>query len=358
MMAGITALVLGFWLAPKFIRRLSGFCQPERGSDVMGEIAKKGGRVPTMGGLLILVASLASSLLWVRPNTLVLSALLVYVCASATGLWDDWRKVAHGDGISEREKSAGLTLSALAGAVVLLGNGETQAKAIEIWVPFLSSPVLTADMLPLWAGIAVAVAGFWVVTFCSSNAVNLTDGIDGLSIGCVITTLLSFGVITYLSGHSIFARYLKISPVPGAGELLVLTAALLGGCVVFLWHNSKPAAIYMGDVGSLGLGGYIGAMAFICNQPLLLPIIGGVFVVEAGSALAQRIYFKRTRASGGKGMLIFKMTPLHHHFQTVRREGALLQMPFRRWADEKIVVRFWLVSLLCGILGLATLKLR
>jgi phospho-N-acetylmuramoyl-pentapeptide-transferase len=362
MLAGATALVAGFILAPRIIGVLNPYRQPERPKDEMDDIAKKSGTVPTMGGAVILVPALLSALLWVRPNVPVIAALIVYLGMSAVGFVDDYKKVFQQNpkGLSELGKTVGLVLAALPAIALLLAEPSTRTQAIEVWVPFMKTALLDANTLPLWLGVGVATAFFVVVTFCSSNAVNLTDGMDGLSVGCVITTLLCFGLIAYLSGHADFARYLHISRVHGSGELAVFTAAILGGCMAFLWHNAKPAEIYMGDVGALGLGGYIGALAFITNHPFLLVVIGGVFVVEAFSALLQRLYFKRTKGRGpdGDGLRIFKKTPIHHHFQMETKPGALLQWPKERWADEKIIVRFWMISLLCGIIGLATLKLR
>ena len=202
-------------------------------------------------------------------------------------------------------------------------------------------PLVPAGTIPAAAVVVLASAFFWLVCVGSSNAVNLTDGLDGLAIGCVITTTLTFGVVAYLAGHREFADYLMISPVRDANELTVVCAALLGGSFVFLWYNAAPAEVYMGDVGALGLGGLIGAIAFMINQPVLLVLVGAVFVVEAASVIIQRQYYKRT---GGKR--IFLMAPIHHHFQ---KKG---------WPVTKIVVRFWLLSLLCAIAGLVTLKLR
>ncbi|MDR2844698.1 MAG: phospho-N-acetylmuramoyl-pentapeptide-transferase [Puniceicoccales bacterium] len=361
MMAGITALVIGFIIAPRLIRFLNPFRQPELDAGTMGELAKTGGKIPTMGGAIILVPALLSAFLWLHFNVAVAVALFVYLGMSTVGFIDDYVKVFRNNpnGISPKAKMAGLTLVALLGIAVLLLESSTRNQAIEIWVPFVKTAVLSADTLPLWAGAAVAVVFFWLVTVSSSNAVNLTDGMDGLSVGCVITTLFCFGLIAYLSGHAVFASYLHISRVVGAGELTVLTAAILGGCMAFLWHNALPATIYMGDVGALGLGGVIGAIAFITNQPFLLIIIGGVFVAEAASVIIQTSYYKRTKGLGknGEGLRIFKMAPLHHHF---RKEGVLsfLTSPDKRWADSKIIIRFWMISFLCGLIGLATLKLR
>jgi phospho-N-acetylmuramoyl-pentapeptide-transferase len=292
---------------------------------------------------MILFPVLISTLLWARPNVYVFAALIVYVGMSLVGWVDDYKKVSKKshDGISARTKLAGQTLFALLAVGLLLLSSESWEKALELWVPFVKYPVITWQTFPLWLGVPLACAFFSIVSVGSSNAVNLTDGLDGLAIGCVISTTLIFGIVAYLAGHNEFSSYLNISHVTGSGELGVLCAALMGGSIVFLWYNASPAEVYMGDVGALGLGGVIGAIAFMIDQPFLLVIVGAVFVVEALSVVIQVAYFKRT---GGKR--IFLMTPIHHHFQ---KKG---------WPVTKIVIRFWLLSLLCGIAGLITLKLR
>jgi len=381
-MAGFTALAIGFLIAPKLLSALRHLRQPERDKKLMGELAKEGGKVPTMGGLLILLPVIIATLLWARlDNSYIWAALVVYIGMSAVGWVDDYRKVVkkNADGISGREKLAGQALSALAAFAILVSFPESRAKMCELWVPFEKNPIVSADTpesvrgdfeknsegfrkmkpelqetlvasrtplvpagtIPVALVIVVAAAFFALVSVGSSNAVNLTDGLDGLAIGCVITTALTFGVAAYLAGHREFADYLLISPVRGGGELGVICAALLGGSFVFLWYNAAPAEVYMGDVGALGLGGLIGSIAFMINMPFLLVIVGAVFVVEALSVMIQVTYFKRT---GGKR--IFLMTPIHHHFQ---KKG---------WPVTKIVTRFWLLSLLCSIVGLITLKLR
>ncbi|MDR1497183.1 MAG: phospho-N-acetylmuramoyl-pentapeptide-transferase [Puniceicoccales bacterium] len=348
MMAGTTALVGGFLVAPWLLRKLDNLRQPEREAALMGEdIVKKGVQVPTMGGFLVLLPAMFAVFLWVRFNVQVAAVIIVYLGMSAVGFVDDYLKIRKNDsaGLSEWAKMAGLVAAALPAVVLLLATPGAQAATIEIWVPFLKVAALSADALPLWLGAAVAVVFFCVVTTGASNAVNFTDGLDGLAIGCVIASMLTFGLVAYLSGHAVFSNYLNISHVNGAGELAVLLGAVIGGAMVFLWYNAEPAQVYMGDLGALGLGGLIGAVAFVTNHPFLLVIVGGVFVVEAMSVIIQRVYYKHTKRRG-EGRRIFKMTPIHHHFQ---KEG---------WANSKIVVRFWMLALLCGIVGLATLKLR
>jgi phospho-N-acetylmuramoyl-pentapeptide-transferase len=342
-LAGVTALVLGLALAPAILRRLAALRQPERDARLMGDLAKEGGKVPTMGGLLIAAAMLPSALLWVKPSLPVLAALVCLLGMGALGLWDDWLKVRRGnaDGISARTKLAGqLAVAALAFGL-LLASPALRVLVAQVWVPGLSEPVWPAAGVP--AALALLVAGgfFALVGVGASNAVNLTDGLDGLAAGCVLSVTLVLGVVAYLAGDLRHAEYLRLAHVPGAGELGVLCCALAGGTLVFLWHNAAPAEVYMGDVGALGIGGFLGAVACLIHQPFLLAVAGGVFVLEALSVLLQVAWYRRT---GGRRL--FLMAPIHHHFQ---RLG---------WPATKVVVRFWILSFLFGLLGLLTLKLR
>lgn len=344
-LAGVTALLLGLLCSGYLIKRLSRLRQPERSAQLMGELAKEGGKVPTMGGLIIAVAMIPSVLLWARLNVLVLAALWCLVGMGLVGLYDDWLKVRHGssEGISARVKLAGQGLVALLAVGIVLLDPAYRASLCEIWLPVMSGPIWSASSGGLPYLVCLSVATGFIVLVCvgSSNAVNLTDGLDGLAIGCVLITTMILGGVAYLAGHHELAAYLRISYVSGAGELAVFCAALVGGSLVFLWHNAAPAEVYMGDVGALGLGGGLGAVACLMHQPFLLAIVGGVFVFEALSVILQVAYFKRTG-----GQRLFLMTPIHHHFQ---KKG---------WPATKVVTRFWILSLLCGLLGLLSLKLR
>jgi len=351
-MAGLTSLALGMFFSGRLIALLSRLRQPERSASLMGNLAKEGGKVPTMGGLIIAVAMIPSVLLWARLNVLVLASLWCLIGMGAVGLYDDWLKVRHGsaDGISARMKLVGQFGVALIAFGILLFDpsfrdlSPTYRNSLcEIWLPILNGPLWSAQSFgwPLFACLGVAGAFFMLVCVGCSNAVNLTDGLDGLAIGCVLITTMILGSVAYLAGHHEFSTYLRISYVPGAGELAVFCSALVGGSLVFLWHNAAPAEIYMGDVGALGIGGGLGAVACLMHQPFLLAIVGGVFVFEALSVILQVAYFKRT---GGKRF--FLMTPIHHHFQKLG------------WPATKVVARFWILSFLCGLLGLLSLKLR
>ncbi len=344
-LAGFTALLLGMLFSRRMINALAVLRQPERSAKLMGELAKEGGKVPTMGGLLIGAAVIPAILLWAQPNVLVLATLFCLVGMGGVGLWDDWLKVKHNsaDGISGRTKLAGQALVALGALLIVLCDANYRTSLCEIWLPILNGPIWSADSLGLPFVVCLVVASLFIILVCvgCSNAVNLTDGLDGLAIGCVLITTLILGLVAYLVGNHIFASYLRISYVPGAGELAIFASALIGGSLVFLWHNAAPAELYMGDVGALGLGGALGCMACLMHQPFLLAIVGGVFVIEALSVMLQVAYFKRTG-----GQRLFLMTPIHHHFQKLG------------WPSTKVVTRFWILSLLCGLLGLLTLKIR
>ena len=343
-LAGVTALLLGLAVSGPVLRALSRLRQPERDARLMGELAKEGGKVPTMGGLLIAAATLPAALLWAKPTPAVAAALACLLGMGALGLWDDWLKVRRGnaDGISARAKLAGQgAVAALAYAIWVLASGDQGALASEVWVPGLARPVVSPELLAPSLALVLAGAFFVLVATGASNAVNLTDGLDGLAIGCVLSVTLILGVVAYLAGDVRHADYLLIRHVPGAGELGVLCCALAGGSLVFLWHNAAPAEVYMGDVGALGIGGFLGATACLIHQPFLLAVAGGVFVLEAASVILQVAWFRRT---GGRRL--FLMTPIHHHFQ---RLG---------WPSTKVVARFWILSFLFGLLGLLTLKLR
>jgi phospho-N-acetylmuramoyl-pentapeptide-transferase len=344
-LAGFTSLALGMLLSGPIIRALSRLRQPERSKALMGDLAKEGGKVPTMGGLLIGAAMIPSVLLWARPNVLVLASLFCLVGMGLVGFVDDWLKVRHGssDGISARAKLGGQAIVALLAIGIVLLDPSYRHGLCEVWLPVLNGPVWSDHVLGLPFGVCLAAAIVFIALVCMgcSNAVNLTDGLDGLAIGCVIITTTIFGAVAYLAGRLDFATYLRISYVPGAGELAVFCAALVGGSLVFLWHNAAPAEVYMGDVGALGIGGALGCVACLMRQPFLLAIVGGVFVVEAVSVILQVAYFKRTG-----GQRLFLMTPIHHHFQ---KKG---------WPATKVVARFWILSFLCGLLGLLSLKIR
>lgn len=343
--AAVTATLVGFIIGPWLIARLRRLKFGQHyDDDRTGELAAKFDKknTPTMGGLLIFLSVFVTTLLWAAPNVWVMAALFVYAALTAVGFRDDYLKVVRKsrDGISSREKMFWQTAITVIALAVLVLHPASAAKIREIWVPFLKTP--------LFIGVPVLVIFvlmfFWVVGF--SNAINLTDGLDGLAIGCTITVALVYGLMAYAAGNARIADYLLIGYVPGTGELAVICGALVGAGMAFLWYNSHPAEVFMGDTGSLALGGLIGVIAFMVQQPLTLVIVGGVFVMEAVSVIVQVGYFKATRRRYGTGRRFFLMAPIHHHFQ---KKG---------WPETKVVLRFWILSLMCALAGLGTLKLR
>jgi phospho-N-acetylmuramoyl-pentapeptide-transferase len=343
-----TAVFIGFVLGPWLIRRLRVLKFGQHyDDDRTGELAQKFDKknTPTMGGLLIFASVFISTLLWARPNIWVLVSMFVYAALTAVGFRDDYLKVKRKsrDGVSSREKMMWQTLITVVALGALLWHPMSAAKIRELWVPFWKEPVF------IFAGGFGVVAlfvlmFFWLVGF--SNAINLTDGLDGLAVGCTITVALVYGIMAYTAGHTRVADYLLISHVPGVWELAIVCGALVGAGMSFLWYNSHPAEVFMGDTGSLALGGLIGVIAFMVQQPFTLVIVGGVFVAEALSVIIQVGYFKATRRRYGEGRRFFRMAPIHHHFQKLG------------WPETKVVARFWIISLLCALAGLGTLKLR
>ncbi|MCC5023559.1 MAG: phospho-N-acetylmuramoyl-pentapeptide-transferase [Candidatus Synoicihabitans palmerolidicus] len=342
--ATVVGFVIGPWLIGKLQRLKFGqHYDDDRTGDLATRFDKK--NTPTMGGLLIFFAVAVSTVLWATPNIWVLTSLFVYGALTAVGFRDDYLKAVkkNRDGISSREKLFWQT-TVTAVALLMLATNEMSATHIrELWVPFFKEPVF------LFLGVMGLVLlfvmmFFWVVGF--SNAINLTDGLDGLAIGCTITVALVYGIMAYAVGNTRIAEYLLMGYVPGAGELAVICGSLVGAGMAFLWYNSHPAEVFMGDTGSLALGGLIGVIAFMVQQPLTLVVVGGVFVTEALSVIIQVGYFKATRRRYGEGRRFFRMAPIHHHFQNLG------------WPETKVVLRFWILSLMCALIGLGTLKLR
>jgi phospho-N-acetylmuramoyl-pentapeptide-transferase len=344
----VTAAFIGFIIGPGLIARLRRLkfgqhYDDDRTGDLATRFDKKS--TPTMGGLLIFIAVFVSTILWAVPNVWVLASLFVYTALTAVGFRDDYLKVVKKNraGISSGEKIFWQTATTLVALTVLIRDPLSAGKIRELWVPFWSHPVLVfagaAGLLALFV-----MMFFWVVGF--SNAINLTDGLDGLAIGCTITVALVYGIMAYIADNVNLSSYLLIGHVPGTSELTVVCGALVGAGMAFLWYNSYPAEVFMGDTGSLALGGLIGMIAFMVQQPLTLVIVGGVFVWEAVSVIIQVGYFKLTRRRYGEGRRFFLMAPIHHHFQ---KQG---------WPETKVVLRFWVLSLMCALAGLGTLKIR
>lgn len=423
MMAGLTALLVGYCIAPWIIKKLAGVKQPVRTSNEVGEelAGKHNGKenTPTMGGIIIILAIVISSLMWVKPfqeigyvqhvcigesrsfdlssvnsycpdcgkkavydsdndgladawehlnhgtlahsgekkisesetcmdaylasrktkmviNAYVLTALIVFLGLSVVGFLDDYLKVSrkNSKGLPGRYKILGQSLVAMIALGVLLSSELSAENMREIWVPFYRHVVM--ESAPLWmVGILL-----FLVLVGSSNAINLTDGLDGLATGCTVSVALAYGVMAYIVGNFVLSDTLLIEQVLGVGELAVICTSLLGACLAFLWYNSAPAEVFMGDTGSLALGGLVGVIAFMVQQPFTLVIVGGIFVMEALSVILQVGNYKLN------GKRILKMAPIHHHFE------------LNGWAETKVVIRFWILSLIFAIAGLASLKIR
>jgi phospho-N-acetylmuramoyl-pentapeptide-transferase len=362
-MAALTALIMGLVAGPYFIRRLAALKigQPIREYAMQTHISKSG--TPTMGGVLILFSIAFSTLLWFDlSNRFVWIVLLVTLGFGAIGWVDDWRKVVHKDpeGMRSREKYLWQSAIGLIAAFYLVFSvSETSnLRVLELFIEWVTSgftvelPPRAGLLVPFFKEInyPLGVFGFVVMTYLvivgASNAVNLTDGLDGLAIMPVVMVGSALGVFAYVTGSSVFSRYLLLPHIPGAGELMIFCAAMAGAGLAFLWFNTHPAQVFMGDVGALALGGALGTIAVIVRQEIVLAIMGGIFVVEALSVMLQVSYFKYTKRRYGQGRRLFQMAPLHHHFE---KKG---------WKETQVVVRFWIITMLLCLIGLSTLKLR
>jgi phospho-N-acetylmuramoyl-pentapeptide-transferase len=362
-MAAMTALLIGLAAGPWVIRRLTALKigQPIRGYGMESHLAKSG--TPTMGGVLILMSIAISTLLWFDlSNRFVWIVLIVTLGFGAIGWVDDWRKVVNKDpeGMRSREKYFWQSVVGLLAALCLVFSisENSNERVLDLFVQWVMSGFEVS--LPLKAGLQVpffkeityplGVLGFVVLTYLvivgSSNAVNLTDGLDGLAIMPVVMVGSALGVFAYVTGSSVFSKYLFFPYIPGSGELLIFCAAMAGAGLAFLWFNTHPAQVFMGDVGALALGAALGTIAVIVRAEIVLAIMGGIFVVEALSVMAQVTYFKYTKKKYGEGRRILKMAPLHHHFE---KSG---------WKETQVVVRFWIITMLLCLVGLSTLKLR
>ncbi|NBW77820.1 MAG: phospho-N-acetylmuramoyl-pentapeptide-transferase [Betaproteobacteria bacterium] len=362
-MAALTALLVGLLAGPYVIRRLTELKigQPIRGYGMDTHLSKSG--TPTMGGVLILFSIAIATLLWFDlSNRFVWIVLIVTLGFGAVGWADDWRKVVRKDpeGMPSREKYLWQSLIGLLAALYLVFSisESNNYKVLELFVSWVQSgfdvnlPPKAGLLLPFFKEVSypLGVLGFVVMTYLvivgSSNAVNLTDGLDGLAIMPVVMVGSALGVFAYVTGSSVYSKYLFFPYIPGSGELLIFCAAMAGAGLAFLWFNTHPAQVFMGDVGALALGGALGTIAVIVRQEIVLAIMGGIFVVEALSVMLQVSYFKFTKRRYGEGRRLFKMAPLHHHFE---KSG---------WKETQVVVRFWIITMLLCLVGLSTLKLR
>ena len=326
-----TALFIGLLIGPRFIgwlRVRQGKGQPIRSDGPQTHLAKRG--TPTMGGLMILTSLIVSMLLWMDlTNPFVWACAFVTLGFGMIGFLDDYDKVrkASTAGVSGRIRLLGeFAIAGIASAIIVHQNGT------HLYLPFTTG--ISIDLGYFY----IAFAAFTIVAF--GNAVNLTDGLDGLATMPVIIAAVAFMIIVYLAGNAKFATYLGIPHVPHAGELAIFCGGMVGAGLAFLWFNAPPAAVFMGDTGSLALGGALGAIAVVAHHEIVLGIIGGLFVIEALSVIIQVFFYKRT------GRRVFKMAPIHHHFEQLG------------WSEPTVVIRFWIIALVLALAGLSTLKLR
>ncbi len=362
-MAALTALLIGLIAGPAVIRRLAALKigQPIREYAMQSHLAKSG--TPTMGGVLILIGIAVSTLLWADlSNRFVWIVMIVTFGFGAIGWVDDWRKVVNKDpeGMRSREKYMWQSIIGLVAALYLVFSisESSNLRVLELFYSWVKSgfdvdlPPKAGLLLPFIKEVSypLGVFGFVIMTYLvivgSSNAVNLTDGLDGLAIMPVVMVGSALGVFAYVTGSSVYSKYLLFPYIPGSGELMIFCAAMAGAGLAFLWFNTHPAQVFMGDVGALALGGALGTIAVIVRQEIVLAIMGGIFVVEALSVMLQVTYFKYTKKKFGEGRRILKMAPLHHHFE---KSG---------WKETQVVVRFWIITMLLCLVGLSTLKLR
>ncbi len=393
----ILALIIAFWIGPKIIRKLQ---QKQIGETIRdlgleGDEQKKG--TPTMGGIIILLSILIPVLLFCKLTSLYVQLLIfTTICLGAIGFKDDSIKVfkKNKDGMKEKYKIFGQLAVGLVVGVSLLASqqnvirlysdtphaGEKRevvrgvgdkkviyyrdVKSRTTTIPFLKHNEFKYSWLAPgkgkfqdWATNIVYVLIITFIVIAVSNGTNLTDGMDGLASGTSAIVGATVAILAYLSGNAIFADYLNIMYIPNTGEIVIFMAAFIGALIGFLWYNTYPAQVFMGDTGSLAIGGIIGVAAIMIRKEFLIPIFCGIFFVESLSVLIQRYYFKYTRKKTGTGVRVFRMSPLHHHFQKANPD-ALIQWPYHITKEAKITVRFWIITIVLGILSVITLKIR
>lgn len=364
-LASITAIVLILCFGKKFIKYMQ---RKQLGEEIRdlgleGQLAKKG--TPTMGGILILSAVLIAVLLFGDLTNMYIQLLLItLVWLGCLGFADDYIKVfrKNKEGMPGKYKIVGQVILGLAIGITVCVHEDTVSTLTTI--PFIKDNEFDYAWLALGSGktkellqVVIYILVIIFIITATSNGTNLTDGMDGLAAGVTAIVGAVLGILAYFSGNVIYADYLNIMYIPDSGEIVVYMSALIGALLGFLWYNSYPAQVFMGDTGSLALGGIIGVTAVLIRKELLLPILCGIFLAESLSVIIQRLYFKYTKKKYGEGRRVFKMSPLHHHFQ---KEGvpALIKKPVRAIPEAKIVMRFWLISVILAILTIITLKIR
>ena len=388
LLATIVALVTGLYLAPKIIRKLQKrqIGEEIRDLGLEGQLSKKG--TPTMGGIIILLSILVPTLLFGDlTNIYVILLIVTTIWLGLIGFLDDSIKVfkRNKEGLNGKYKIIGqVTLGLLVGIILCTSDSVTirervpstanenqrevalyeDIKSTKTNIPFVKDNQFDYSWLAPFKGKAKEIAGWGIyilviifIITAVSNGTNLTDGMDGLATGTSAIIGTAIGILAYLSGNSIYASYLNMMYIPATGEVVIFMAAFVGALIGFLWYNTFPAQVFMGDTGSLALGGIIAVSAIIIRKELLIPILCGIFFVESISVIVQRLYFKYTKRKYGEGRRVFKMSPLHHHFQ---KEGtdALIKRPRRAIPEAKIVVRFWIITILLCALSIITLKIR
>lgn len=363
----VLAILVSMWTGRRIIALLQKkqIGETIRDLGLEGQLQKKG--TPTMGGLIILVSILVPILLFGNlTNTNILLLILTTVWLGALGFIDDYIKVFkhNKEGLNGKYKIVGQVLLGVMVGLTLYFTSEQGVSYSRTTIPFIKGnefdykwliPFSGPFVRALQGGLYVVVITF-IITACS-NGTNLTDGMDGLAAGVSAIAGATLGVLAYVSGHTGFAEYLNIMYLPNIGEVTVYVCCFVGALLGFLWYNAFPAQVFMGDTGSLALGGIIGVLAILIRKELMLPILCGVFLVESLSVIIQRFYFKYTKKKYGAGVRVFRMSPLHHHYQK-ENPDALIQRPQRIQPENKIVVRFWIVSIILAVLTLVTLKIR
>jgi len=352
--AAATAFILSLLIGPWLIRKLQAVNFGEQQTDTRVEGLQKAHKVgtPTMGGLLILLSAGVATISWANmSNRYILLTLSTFFLMGAIGFADDYLKIKRKNGLSVRVKF--FAQLAWAGVVfsILWSMPDTQERVRDLMVPFFKNPVLDLGLVGGFIFLVIVLVG-------ATNAVNLTDGLDGLAISCSNSSAMAYLLLTYVAGNYNYATYLQIPFVLGTGELTVFCGALLGSGLGFLWYNCHPAKIFMGDTGSLALGGAIAMFAILTKQELLLIIIGGVFVIEALSVVIQSGYFKYTKKRYGVGKRVFRCAPLHHHFEFLEKDRAKAENRSVELVETVIVTRFWILSIIFALIGIATLKIR
>jgi phospho-N-acetylmuramoyl-pentapeptide-transferase len=340
-LAAITSLILSFYIGPKIIRYLR---KQQIGETIRvdgPETHKLKAGTPTMGGIIILLCVFIPVLLWADlKSTYIILVVVGTLWLGIVGFVDDYLKVVkkYSKGLIAKYKLLGQVIIGLAVGLCIYYLPEFSAFNTQTTLPFFKN--LNFDFSYLYIPAVI-----FIIT-AESNAVNLTDGLDGLAIGTMIIVMLAMAVLSYVSGNVIYADYLNIIYLPGSGELTVFIAALIGAGLGFLWYNFYPAQVFMGDTGSLALGGAFGIIAILIKKELLIPILGGVYLLETVSVVIQRLYFKYTKKKYGEGRRIFKMAPIHHHFEILG------------WTEPKIVIRFYIITIILTIISLASFKIR